>query len=607
MRLRAKIVLSFLPLVAALVLVGYLAAVSLSATGRHADHLFETNYRSVLSAQRITEAAERIESATLLEVAGGGDRSAEAEGSRALVEEELRVQEGNCTEPGEREATARLVEAWNRFSGLHRRFLDEPAARTPTFLTASLEPAFLRLREEAARVLAINHEAMAQKNRSVLAYAERTRLTVLGVALAATVAGILASVLLVRRILRPLKSLRRAVDRLAAGDLAARARVEGQDELARLAVGFNHMAEGLEEVRRSSLGELLLAQSASQSAIESIPDPVLVFSDAGKLIAHNEAARTLYAGPGCDDDPSAELAAPIRAVVARVRDHVLSGKGPYVPRGFEEAVLLPGAETDRWFLPRATPVRAGRGALAGATVIVQDVTRLRRFDELKNDLVATAAHELRTPLTSLRMAVHLCATGVAGPVTDRMAEVLLAARSDCERLQGMVDDMLDLARLQGGGLALQLEPVPVDELLARCLRSHAGAAGARDVRLVAPPVPAASVEVDRSRLELVLDNLIANAIRYSPEGGAVTLRCRTDGRYARFEVEDAGPGIAREHQRAVFERFFRVPGAPRGGAGLGLSIAQEIVRAHGGEIGVDSAPGKGSRFWFTVPAARERG
>ena len=101
---------------------------------------------------------------------------------------------------------------------------------------------------------------------------------------------------------------------------------------------------------------------------------------------------------------------------------------------------------DRYFLPRGTPVYETRGVIVGATVILQDVTRLRRFEELKNDLVATVAHEFRTPLTSLRMAVHLCTEQVAGPLTDKQAELLHAAREDCDRLQGMVDDLLDLSR-----------------------------------------------------------------------------------------------------------------------------------------------------------------
>ena len=120
---------------------------------------------------------------------------------------------------------------------------------------------------------------------------------------------------------------------------------------------------------------------------------------------------------------------------------------------------------DRYFLPRATPVYEDRGVIVGATVILQDVTRLRRFEELKNDVVATIAHEFRTPLTSLRMAVHLCTEQAAGPLTDKQSELLHAAREDCDRLQAMVDDLLDLSRIEAGRVEIYPLPTPVSALI----------------------------------------------------------------------------------------------------------------------------------------------
>ena len=132
---------------------------------------------------------------------------------------------------------------------------------------------------------------------------------------------------------------------------------------------------------------------------------------------------------------------------------------------------LPTLLGDRYFLPRGAPVYETRGVVVGATVILQDVTRLRRFEELKNDLVATVAHEFRTPLTSLRMAVHLCTEQVAGPLTDKQAELLHAAREDCDRLQGMVDDFLDLSRIESGRVELYPLPTDVTGLIKQALEN----------------------------------------------------------------------------------------------------------------------------------------
>src|ERR1700687_5029284 len=226
------------------------------------------------------------------------------------------------------------------------------------------------------------------------------------------------------------------------------------------------MADRLKGYRESSLGELLQAQQASQAAIDSLPDPVIVFGAQGGILNVNQSAESVLGfsleTPG---DPLARVPPEMREVLDRARGHVLSGKGAYLPRGYEEAVRVDLPDGARFFLPRASPVYAETAVITAATVILQDVTRLRRFDELKNDLVATVAHEFRTPLTSLRMAVHLILEGIVGPVTEKQADLLHAAREDCVRLQGIIDDLLDLARLQAGRLEMRKVPVSVVDLV----------------------------------------------------------------------------------------------------------------------------------------------
>jgi signal transduction histidine kinase len=240
----------------------------------------------------------------------------------------------------------------------------------------------------------------------------------------------------------------------------------------------------------------------------------------------------------------------------------------------------------------------------GATVMLQDVTRLRRFDELKNDLVATVAHEFRTPLTSLRMAVHILNEQAVGPLTEKQASLLSAAREDCERLQSMVDDFLDLSRIESGRIEVHPLPTSAASLVKDAVEEHRAAADERQVRLDAiPPLPEDKVLVDRDLIRHVFSNLLANAIRHTPSGGSIQVSAQPANGCVRFAVADTGAGIQPEYREQIFERFFRVPGSTSGTAGLGLFIAREVVKGHAGEIGVESEPGKGSTFWFTIPAA----
>jgi signal transduction histidine kinase len=509
-----------------------------------------------------------------------------------------------------------------------------------------VQPIYLRVEELCNSVLGLNLDAMLRKSDRGQARAHLFEQIIAAVVVMAVILGLVASTALTTRMLRPVRVVTAAVRRFGEGDLKARADLPGQDEMAALAAEFNRMAERLERYRASSLGELLQAQQAAQAAIDALPDPVILLDGNGQLQGANAAASTLLKIDP-DKDPSGAYAAAdpgVRVVVERLRSHVLGGKGPYVPRGFEEAVRVgatpdsrgdaggfaaevpsrgvwdpprvPG-QADRIFLPRAAPIYGENGAVAGVAVALQDATRLFRFDELKNNLVATVAHEFRTPLTSLRMALHLCTEEVAGPLTPKQSDLLFAAREDCERLQVIVDELLNLSRIESGKIDLHRRRADPETLVDQAVEIHRAAAEQAQVELRAEVLPGLpEVFVDPDRLQLVFTNLLGNALRYAPKGTSIVLRARPEGvaepvrdhrlagpTHILFEVSDQGPGIPAEHQQGLFEKFFRVPGSPEGGSGLGLFISKGLVQAHGGKIGITSQPGQGATFWFTVPVA----
>ena len=603
--LRGKLLLCQVPLLTALLALAVLALSTIAQLGESAQNILSDNYRSVLAAQRMKEAIERMDSGALFLIAGQRELGMEQmKQNQQRFESELHIEEDNITEPGEAEVAKKLRARWELY--LHRCNsyvkTEDPAALSAAYFQ-SLAPAFLAVKETADEVLGLNQDAMVHKSERARRTAQRLIYSTATAALLAMALGVLASTILTARLLQPLARLGQAARRIGAGDLDARAQVEGSDELSQLSSEFNAMADHLQRFRRSSLGELLQAQQAAQSIIESLPDPVLLFDTGGRLLTVNQAAeRMLEVNVRSLTEPLAALPPAIVAAVVRVRSHVLSGRGPYVPRDFGEAVSKTTTEGERYLLPRATPVYGERGGVQGVSVILQDITRLRRFDELKNDLVATVAHEFRTPLTSLRMSIHLCLEEVVGPLTAKQTELLAAAREDCERLQAFIDDLLDLARLQAGRLPMRKVKLPVRELLDDAISEQQSSAQQKQVTLcINTQLTTEQVPADPERLPLVFGNLIANAIRHTPEGGTVTVAARLVEHRLRFEIKDSGPGIPTEYQREVFQKFFRIPGGVSGAAGLGLSIAKEIVEAHGGEIGVESEPGSGATFYFLLP------
>jgi PAS domain S-box-containing protein len=234
-------------------------------------------------------------------------------------------------------------------------------------------------------------------------------------------------------------------------------------------------------------------------------------------------------------------------------------------------------------------------------VAERTVERLEEVELLKKGFLSTVSHELRTPLTSIRGSLGLLASGAAGPLSDHVIEVVALAERNAIRLMALIEDILDLERLENGKIELHITHVPIASILRRAMESLA-AFGAHSVSVEAPTV-SSSIHGDADRIVQVLVNLLSNAVKFSAPGGVVTIAVTTEGEWTEFRVIDRGRGVPAVHRRAIFERFRQVDPSDareKGGAGLGLAICKSIVEQHGGTIGVESEEGAGSAFWFRL-------
>jgi signal transduction histidine kinase len=282
---------------------------------------------------------------------------------------------------------------------------------------------------------------------------------------------------------------------------------------------------------------------------------------------------------------------------------VLENRREYLPEGFDKAVVLQLGEDNHFFLPRILPIRDSDGATVGAAVLLEDITRFRLLDEVKSNLVATVSHELKTPLTSIRLVLHLLLEENLGPLTPKQLELLVDARDNAERLLGMINNLLDLARLEQGQSQLHLRPERPLALLQSAAESVRPRAEDRGIELtmdVAGDLPPVAVDVDQ--FQHALQNLLDNALVHTPQGGRITLSAHSAGGRVVFSVADTGCGIPAQYLPIVFERYFRVPGnTSQGGTGLGLAIVREIVTAHGGTVECESKPGETTVFRMSLP------
>ncbi len=266
---------------------------------------------------------------------------------------------------------------------------------------------------------------------------------------------------------------------------------------------------------------------------------------------------------------------------------------------------------------RMDPVRVLSGDELGelATAFNQMVERLRQEDQMRTDFIAMLNHEIRTPLTSIRESVDLVTDGVFGDLNERQAHFLGISRQEIDRLTGLLNRLMQAASLESTRMVLNRKAVSANALVLSAVERMRAMALAKSVDLEADLPPAeARVWADEEYLRQTLLNLVGNAVKFSPEGGRVRVGCADETgeepreEVVRFFVQDQGPGIPEEERPLVFHKYYRGEGVKDrvDGAGLGLCIAKEIVEAHGGRIWLESAPGQGSVFRFTLPKAREK-
>jgi two-component system phosphate regulon sensor histidine kinase PhoR len=411
---------------------------------------------------------------------------------------------------------------------------------------------------------------------------------------AALLLGLLAAWLiggrLARQLVEPIDDLTRVAAEMSAGGLNTAVRPRGPDEIGRLGEMFNRMADRL----RTTITTLSAEQTKLAAVMAGMMDGVIATDRAGKVTLANRAAIELLGWP---PDPPEPKAASWR-VGPRLRN-VLEDAATLGKVTAEE--LPPAEASERLIEVHCAPIQGEGGRPTGAVAVLRDVTELRRLERARRELTANVSHELRTPLTSIK---GFAETLLGGAMKDEKTSrhFLQIIDQETNRLVKLVDDLLDLARLEGKGLSLDLAQVRVGEIVKDAVTKMTPLAGARNVQV--RPARDVTVLADRDRLAQVLTNLLDNAIKFTPNDGRIAVGWRAMNGEVEVSVADTGPGIAASDLPHIFDRFYKAdrarPAIP-GGSGLGLAITKHIIEAHGGRIRVASAPGVGTTFTFTLP------
>ena len=425
----------------------------------------------------------------------------------------------------------------------------------------------------------------------------RIRSMVLTAALLALGLALLLGVKMAGSMGRRIAAVSRAARALAGGDLEARARPRGTDEIAALATSFNEMAERL----RLMVRDLRQEKRKVETILERLGEAILVTDPTGRIVMSNLAAEQVFGKPGAQLTGQAVVDATQNAALDDAFRQALATSGTTTA---EVQVLFP-----RHRVLEATVTAVATEEPLGAVAVLHDVTELRRLESVRREFVANASHELQTPITAIKaMAETLLGGGKDDPaVADRFLRDL---ERQAERMGALVRDLLDLATIEGDELRLESTEVNVSDIGRSVAAQLRSLAEHRQVAVSLEIPEDLAVAADWSALTRILSNLLDNAIKYTESGGQAGIRgARRDDRIV-ITVWDTGLGIPSTDLSRVFERFYRVDKARSrelGGTGLGLSIVKHLVEALGGQIRVDSRLGKGSEFMVTLPACAAAG
>jgi len=401
-----------------------------------------------------------------------------------------------------------------------------------------------------------------------------------------------------RRISRPLVEMKRGAERFAGGELDRRLPVYKGEEMGGLAEAMNQMASQLND----RLQTVVSQRNEQEAVLASMVEGVLAVDHQEGILRINRAAATLLG-------TNLELAVgrSLQEVVRKPELQRFITESLQSPTSIEADMTLLYQGEERFLQTHGTPLRGSDGQTIGALIVIHDVTRLRRLENLRRDFVANVSHELRTPITAIKGAVETLLAGANENPEDSQRFLEIANRQS-DRLNSIIEDLLSLSRLERdaesdevGRTHERLLPI-----LESALQSCSSIAKSREVDVNLFCSEEIVANVNSALLEQAVINLVDNAIKYSESRNFVTVESWQEGEQVMIKVQDRGQGISKEHLPRLFERFYRVDAARSralGGTGLGLAIVKHIVQAHDGEVTVHSTPGEGSVFTICLPVS----
>ncbi len=435
-------------------------------------------------------------------------------------------------------------------------------------------------------LVVVTHNALAAAGQTAVAYIF-------------VLAALLVEIGTIIFVLRPIRMLARDTRMIAQGNLEHRVEWSSHDDFGKIAAELNRIAVRLRDLRDSEAGRRQMEFQLSDAVLQSIFEPIIVTDSKGHVLKVNQAAAELL-GDAAGDRMALTNTPGGDKILSAIRDAVSMQKAVAEE---DEAAMLPMriGKMERSYRLRTTPMRDSEGRLLGTVTTLEDVTSLQDIDRFKTQFISVASRKLRDPLLQLRRGLYALAQGFGGELRPLQTELVTDASHESEKLDDLMADLIEVAELDTGKREFKLERLRPLDALGEARDRYCDEATQKHIRIeVRAYADLSVVMADRRGLRSILDNLLSNAIRYTPPEGEILLAAEEIKDFVQFTVRDAGRGIEAERLSNIFDRFNAFS---ERGTGMGLALARRLVESLGGQIAVESRLDHGTTFRFTLPVA----
>lgn len=428
----------------------------------------------------------------------------------------------------------------------------------------------------------------------------KSRIQASVVGLSVIVIAIVIAFFMARNLSRPIMHLINGAERVAAGDFTTQVDVHTRDELRDLSRTFNSMTRKLKEYADLQVDKIIAEKTKTEAIIFSIADGIIMTDHTGKIQLINNQALQIFDIPpdpeGFEGKKIYELV-PKKPIIKTLQEIIANPT-----RDDIREIDLSIGETARFYKVNAGNVKALKGENLGIVTVVHDITLEKQIENLKEEFLHSITHDLRNPMTSIKGFLKFLLDGIAGEINEQQKKMLTTMDRASEKLLTLINDILDIAKLEAGKLDVALEQTNLREMGTHVIEAAQGISQRKQITFEFSFDESMNpINADKKLVERVITNLIGNAVKFTPDEGHIILEIKNEDNNIRVAVIDNGEGIPPDYIDKVFDKFKQVAGQRKGGTGLGLTICKYVVESHRGKIWVESKLGMGSKFIFTIP------